>query len=59
MKLIKSKLNDKWYKKYKTLFNYDIKKFNFINIKLLFNFIYTDDSTLCNYNFENYNEYYY
>jgi hypothetical protein len=46
--IIKSKLNDKYYKKYKYLFNYSSLSFDYINKYLLFNFIFTDNNTLCN-----------
>ena len=49
--IIKSKLNDKYYKKYKNLFNYNKNKFNLINETLLYNLTYTDDATLCKYSF--------
>jgi hypothetical protein len=59
-KLIISKLNDKYYKKYKNLFNYNINKFNLINTTLLFNLFIRDDNTLCKYSFNknNYHDIY-
>ena len=49
--ITKSKLNDKYYKKYKYLFNYLSKKWNIINKILLFNNIYSFDNIYCNYIF--------
>ena len=58
--IIKSKLDDKYYIKYKNLFNYSSVKFNLINTYLLFNFVFSDNNKLCNYLFDkfDYNEYY-
>jgi hypothetical protein len=58
--IIKSKLDDKYYIKYKNLFNYSSVKFNLINTYLLFNFVFFDNNKLCNYLFDkfDYNEYY-
>ena len=58
--IVTSKLDDKYYTKYKYLFNYSSLKFNLINTYLLYNFIYTDNNKVCNYSFNNfdYNEYY-
>jgi len=53
--LIISKLNDKYYKKYKNLFYYNVNKFNLVNTTLLFNATATDNNTLCNYSFNKYN----
>ena len=58
--ITKSKLDDKYFKKYNLLFNYSVFKFDYINKNLLFNFIFTDNNTLCNkyiLNFD-YNTYY-
>ena len=58
--IIKSKLNNKYYKKYKYLFNYTSKKWHLINTYLLYNFIFADDYKLCNYELDKfeYNELY-
>ena len=47
--IIKTKLDDKYYKKYKYLFNYLSNKWHIINKYLLFNFIIEDNYKLCNY----------
>ena len=56
----KSKLNDIYFKKYNNLFNYSYTKFNLINLNLLFNFINTDNNTICKISFNNfdYHNYY-
>ena len=53
--LIISKLNDKYYNKYRNLFNYDENKFKLINTTLLFNATVTDNHTICKYSFSKYN----
>ena len=50
--IIKTKLDDKYYKKYKYLFNYTSIKWNIINTYLLYNFIVSDDYKLCNYDLD-------
>ena len=50
----KSKLNDIYFKKYNNLFNYSYTKFNLINLNLLFNFINTDNNTICKISFNNF-----
>ena len=61
-KIIINKINDKYFKNYKYLFNYTFLKFNYINKILLYNFIWNfKDNTyfVCKYNFPNYiNKYY-
>jgi len=56
----KSIVNDKYYIKFKYLFNYTFLKFNLINLNILFNFIHRDDNKICNFdlNKHNYNQYY-
>ena len=59
-KIIYEKLNDKYYKNYKTLFIYTFLKFNYINKVLLYNFIWkyiNNNYMICNYNFDNNNFY--
>ena len=53
--IIKSKLDDKYYKIYKYLFNNTSSKFNLINTTILFNFTYNDDNSVCKNSFEKYN----
>jgi hypothetical protein len=57
---IKSKLNDKYYIKYKYLFNYSLNKFNLINSTLLFNTSLPETNKICKYSFNivNFNNYY-
>jgi hypothetical protein len=50
-----SKLDDKYYKKYKLLFNYDVNKFNLVNKTLLLNSIFSDDNKICNFIFDKFN----
>ena len=45
-------LDDKYYKKYTSLFNYSLNKFNLINYYLLFNYTIQDDNKICNYLFD-------
>ena len=56
-----SKLNDKFYKTYKILFNKQINKFYLINNYILYNYIYSNQKILCNikFNKSNYEQLYY
>ena len=47
----KIKLNDKYYNKYKYLFNYSYEKFNLINNNILYNFIF-NGKKICNIDFK-------
>ena len=48
----KKKLNDTYFIKYKYLFTYLYKNYNFINQNILYNFIILSEKKLCNYNFK-------
>ena len=50
--LILQKINDKYYKNYKYLFNYSNIKFNIINQNILFNYLY-NNKNICNIDFKN------
>ena len=52
------KLNDKYYNKYKFLFNYKYIKYNYINQNLLYNYIFIGNYKICNHLFKPYNNIY-
>jgi len=52
------KLNDKYYTKYKFLFNYLYIKYNYINQNLLHNYLLTGDYKICNRLFKTYSNIY-
>ena len=43
--------NDKYYLKYYNLFNYSINKFNIINNVILYNYLYKNNTNICNNKF--------
>jgi hypothetical protein len=51
--IIISKFNDKYYIKYKHLFEYKYLQYYIINKNILFNFIWNINNKICNYSFSN------